>query len=117
MDAAAAEGLTSAGMSWGDFGIAGLVIGALFLVICKFVIMWFKASQDREKEDREARKKMYESFNRISDALNRNSDVTDRHSRAIMGMTAAVGRLPCTHRDPELRTRATDLDMREIAVK
>lgn len=119
MDAAAADALTAggpAGMSWGDFGIAGLVIGALFLVICKFVNMWFKASQERERRDAEARSKMYESFNILSDALNRNSEVADRHTRAIVDMTVAVGRLPCSRRDPTLRTRASDDEYAEAVV-
>lgn len=118
MEAAAGEAIVSGGltgMSWGEYGIAGLVICGFFWALCKFVEMWSNASQKREDGDRETRKSMYASFNSLADALNRNSAAieknaaaAEKYADAVTRMISMVGNLPCSMRDSALRTRVSD---------
>lgn len=114
-EAAAGDVATGALSSFGEYGLAGLVILALFALVYKFGMKWFDASIKREEHDREARKNMYEAINKHTVALERNTVATERHISAIGQLTISVGKLPCTYRDPSLKTRMADkrLDARE----
>lgn len=106
-EAAAGEALAKNGiMSLADYGVAILVIVILFGILYKFGLKWIASAEEREKRDREVRKSTYEAL----DGLTRS---TDRQTVAMERLVAAVGDLPCTHRDPALRTRASDNRVRE----
>lgn len=115
MDAMAGETATGALASFGEYGLAGLVILALFFLVYKFGTRWFDSSVVREERDAENRKHMYEAFNGLTKAMDHNTEVSERHIQAMKQLADAVGRLPCTHRDPLMRTRAGDLREAESA--
>lgn len=94
--------------SFAEYGLAFFAIAGLLFLIHKFGLRWVEWAQGREERDANIRKGTYEALNGISAALNANTEAAQHQVSAINRLSESVGRLPCTHRDPTLRTRDTD---------
>jgi hypothetical protein len=102
----AAEGAFS---SFGEYGLVGLMVGAMLYGIFRLSNKWIDTTIEREKRDADIRKNTYEALNGLTAALNRNTEVSCRQIDSMNKVSESVGKLPCTFRDPALRTRISDL--------
>jgi hypothetical protein len=101
--------------SLAEFGISGLALCLLVWLIYKLAIRWIDTAVKREERDAEIRKCHYEALNGVAAALNKNTEAIqiqiaaqEHHIASMDRVAAGVGNLPCTNRDPSLRTRASD---------
>ena len=97
--------------SFGEYGLVGLIVGAILYGIFRLANKWIDTTIEREKRDADIRKNTYEALNGLTAALNRNTEVSNRQIDAMNNVSDSVGKLPCTYRDPGLRTRSSDMRM------
>lgn len=84
------------GGSWGEFGLIGLIIAALMVFGYRFVEMWFKASVEREAQQRAILEKVSIALNELTAIVKGSQLAAERELAAIHDLAAAIGRLPCT---------------------